>query len=304
MEKFFVVCCFLSILWAGILSARLWCYRKQIGHIRKELELLQGSDTNYRLTSLISVGKTGELTGDINAVLGKYRENELKMDRENRIYRESLSSISHDIRTPLTSAKGYLQMAQNPQVEKEKREFYLRTAEMRLDYLTDLLNQLFEYTRIEAGEMEFVMEEINPVNLFAETLSMFYGDFKEKGWEPVAELSREPLKILADRHAFVRIGENLMKNALVHGTGEFRFVLERQGDSMYLQVSNLTESIEQEDLDKIFDRFYTKDTSRTRKTTGLGLAIVKRFAEHMGGRVGAGLEEGRFKIEVWFPLVN
>lgn len=285
------------------MSVRLWCYRKQIVHMRKEVELLQEYDTNYKLTSRVSVGKTNELINEVNTVLVKYREEERRLARENRIYRESITSISHDIRTPLTSAKGYLQMLQKPEVTREKQISYLKTVEMRLDNLTDLLNQLFEYTRIEAGEMELVMEELYPVNLFAETLSMFYGEFKEKGWEPSVELSHEPLKIRADRHAFVRIAENLIKNALVHGTGGYVFTLEKQGREMHLCVSNVTDSIGYEDVERIFDRFYTTDTSRTRKTTGLGLAIVKRFAEQMGGRVEASLKEGRFAVEVWFPLV-
>ena len=82
----------------------------------------------------------------------------------------------------------------------------------------------------------------------------------------------------------------------------------REKQSSYLRtvemrLDNLTDSIEYGDVDRIFDRFYTADTSRSRKTTGLGLAIVKRFAEQMGGRVGASLVEGRFMVEVWFPLV-
>lgn len=303
MEILWICISVIGIFGTGILSVRLWCYRKQIDHMRKEVELLQESDTNFKLTSLVAVGKTDELIRDINAVLTKNREEERRLVRENRIYRESITSISHDIRTPLTSAKGYLQMLQKPGVPREKQSSYLRTVEMRLDNLTDMLNQLFEYTRIEAGEMELAMEEIYPVNLFAETLSMFYGEFQEKKCEPGVELTDEPIKIRADRHAFVRIGENLIRNALVHGTGGYVFRLERQGEKMHLCVSNLTDSIEYGDVDRIFDRFYTADTSRSRKTTGLGLAIVKRFAEQMGGRVGASLVEGRFTVEVWFPLV-
>lgn len=100
MEILWICIGVIGILGAGILSVRLWCYRKQIDHMRKEVELLQESNTNFKLTSLVSVGKTDELIRDINAVLTKNREEERRLVRENRIYRESITSISHDIRTP------------------------------------------------------------------------------------------------------------------------------------------------------------------------------------------------------------
>lgn len=289
---------------AGVMSVRLWCYGKQIRHMRDELSLLENGDTNYQITSVASVGETEELITAVNHLTVHYREERRKLMRENRIYRESITSISHDIRTPLTSAKGYLQMLQKQNVAEEKRAEYLKIVEKRLDYLTDMLNQLFEYARIEAGEMEFDSEELNAVNLFTETLSLFYDDFVEKGCEPEVKLEKEPCRILADRQAFIRIIENLIRNAMVHGTGGYRFSLTKEEEWMCILVSNLTDSIERGDVDKIFDRFYTTDKSRSRKTTGLGLAIVKRFAEAMGGNVRAYLEEDRFTIEVRLPLIS
>lgn len=287
---------------AGILSARLCYYKKQIAHIRKELELLENTDTNYQITSAVSIGKTEEMISAFNRILQKERGEKRKVLRENTVYRESITSISHDIRTPLTSAKGYLQMLQNKDTAVEKKEKYITIVEQRLDYVTDMLNQLFEYARIEAGEMEFEPEEFNAVNLFAETIALFYDDFLKKGCEPEISLPDEPCRIFADRHAFVRITENLVKNALVHGTRNYRFALEKKEDYMVIYASNQTDTIERSDIDKIFDRFYTTDKSRSRKTTGLGLAIVKRFTEQIGGSVRAYLEKNQFIIELKIPL--
>ena len=145
------------------------------------------------------------------------------------------------------------------------------------------------------------MEKLNIVNIFVDTISMFYDDFSDKGFEPVIDVPPAPLYVLADRQALVRIFENLIKNALVHGTGDYQFCLKMRDDRVCLSVSNRTDSIEQKDIGRIFDRFYTTDTSRTRKTTGLGLAIVKQFAEHMNGTVAASLEKGKFTVEISFP---
>lgn len=306
---------------AGITSARLWCYRKQIAHMRKELSILEQGDTNYRLSSYCHIGETEALIEAVNRVLARNKEETVALRAANRSYRESITSISHDIRTPLTSAKGYVQMLRKDSesggahdgmnvktqgfsadtkgaLTEQKRQEYVRIVERRLVDVTDMLGQLFEYARIEAGEMQYEPEVLNAGNLFAETVSMFYEDFLQKGCEPKVEIGRTPCHIYADRHAYVRIIENLIKNALVHGTGEYCLSLCEEGGYVKLSVSNRTDSIEQKDIESIFDRFYTTDVSRSRKTTGLGLAIVKRFTEQMGGTAEAFLKDGYFTITV------
>ncbi len=293
----------LLLIGGGLLSARLCCYQRQVKHMLSELCMMEQEETNLLLTSAVNIGKTRELILTMNRVLKKSRDRQEKIARENRNYRESITSISHDIRTPLTSARGYMQMLRNENVTEEKRLAYARIVERRLDDLSGLLDQLFLYARIEAGEVSFLMEELNAGNLFAETVSLFYEDFLEKNCEPQIELEQKPCYIQADRQAFVRIVENLIKNALVHGTGDFRLSLRKQ-EHIVIRISNATESIEPVDIERIFERFYTSDTSRSHKRTGLGLAIVKELAIRMGGGAKAGLENGIFFVEVEFPALE
>ena len=292
------------LITAGVLSVRLWCYRTQMRHMLDELYFLENNDTNSLLTSRIAVGSTQAVILAVNHLLARYRENERRLLRENKIYRESITSISHDIRTPLTSAKGYLQMLQRQNVSEEKKAQFLSTVVRRLDHLNNMLNQLFEYARIEAGELALEPEELNVGNLFAETISLFYNDFVQKGFVPEIDIAKKPCKIYADRNALVRIMENLIRNALVHGIGGFWFSVRVTEQQAVIGVSNLTDSIESYELDSIFDRFYTTDHSRSRRTTGLGLAIVKQFAQQMGGSVQATLEEGRFTVQVMLTLLQ
>lgn len=321
-----IVCALLMI----VLGVRLRMYKGQIRHIKEELSMLRKEDTNYRLSSYCRIGETEEIIQLLNEILEKDREEVRSLKRENRLYKESITSISHDIRTPLTSAKGYTQMiAEHMLAEstgsvqaagisseqineesagieeksfREKQQEYIRKVEQRIDDVTDMLNQLFEYARVEAGELEFQPERINLNNLFTETVSMFYDDLVAKKCEPVVEIAETPCYIYADKRAMTRIIENLVKNALVHGTGDYIFSIKKQESSVVLVVSNKTDSIEEKDIDRIFDRFYTTDQSRTRKTTGLGLAIVKRFASQMGGTARAFLKEDVFTVEIEFEL--
>ena len=302
MQIGLIVTICILLIGAGILSARLWCYEKQISHMKKELEFIEKEDTNHNMSSFCAVGKTQEVIGHFNRLLSSYKQNEKELKRENRIYRESITSISHDIRTPLTSAKGYLQMLQTDKVSDEKKTEYLKIVELRLDNLTDMLNQMFEYARIEAGEMHMEPEVFNAGNVFAETVSMFYEDFLAKKCEPEVTITEKPCKMKADRQAFIRIIENMLKNALVHGIGDYKLGLMVEDDKCVISCSNLTNSVENSDLDKIFDRFYTTDLSRSKKTTGLGLAIVKKFAVEMGGSAEAFLENERFTLEVKIPV--
>lgn len=307
----------------GILWMRLRLYKGQIHRMKEELSMLHKEDSNYRLSSYCRIGETEEMIQILNEVLQEYREEMKRLRNENRLYKESITSISHDIRTPLTSAKGYTQMlsgsmrfdnvyTDSTQIDTiptengllvEKQQEYVKKIEQRIDDVTDMLNQLFEYARVEAGELEFLPERINLNNLFAETISMFYNNFVMKNCEPVVEIVETPCYIYADKRALIRVIENLIKNALVHGTGNYIFSLKKSGARAILSVSNRTDSIEEKDIAYIFDRFYTTDQSRTRKTTGLGLAIVKRFTSQMGGSVRAFLERDMFTIEIEFEQI-
>lgn len=287
---------------AAVLLLHLLCYRKQINHIKEQLLFLKAEESNYMLTSICPIGKTVELINVLNDVIENFRQKHRKLRKANQSYRESITSISHDIRTPLTSVKGYVQMQKNADIPQEKKEEYLRIVERRLVELGDILNQLFEYARLEAGEIQLNPQRINAGNLFAEIISMFYEDFASKGLEPQIEISREAMFIQADKHAVSRILENLIKNALVHGEGEYRFSLTSSEGYAVITIANETQRIEEKDLTQIFERFYTTDQSRNRRTTGLGLAIAKEFTEQMGGSIEAFLRQGYFIVEVRFRL--
>ena len=302
MEILIITVIVLLLVWTGILSARLGCYKKQMQHLLQELQIAKQDDTNILFTSIAHIDSTEAVISTLNQIMEKNRIVKERLLWENRSYRESITSISHDIRTPLTSAKGYIQLLCAENIPTQKRLEYAAIVEQRLNALTEMLNQLFLYARIEAGELPLVIEKINAGNLFTETLSMFYNDFLEKDCEPHVQITQTPCQIRADRQAFVRMIENLLKNALVHGTGDYEMSLLTEDQYAVIRVSNRTDSIESSDIDYIFDRFYTTDISRSRKTTGLGLAIVKELTQQMNGKVSAALDGTIFSIEIRLPL--
>lgn len=292
-----ILCCLVLVL-----SFRLWCYRRQTDYLIEELKEMVKANSNYRITIEYPISRMEKLVIALNCALQGYNKELSRLRRENRIYKESITGISHDIRTPLTSAKGYMQILEKNELPEKKRCEYIEIVSKRLQDLSDMLNQLFEYARVEAGEMQFQPEVFPAGNVFAEIVSSFYGDFVKAGCEPVVEISSAPCYIRTDKQAYVRIVENLIKNALVHGTGGCKMTLQQEEKFMVITVSNQTDTIEYKDIPYIFDRFYTTDQSRSRKTTGLGLSIVKRFTEQMGGIVNAGLSEEWFTVNVCIPI--
>lgn len=288
---------------AVTLGIWIWRYKRQTEYILEQMGMLEQEDTNYRLSSYCHVGKTEQLIEAFNRVMDINRSTVASLKRGNRSYRESIISISHDIRTPLTSAKGYVQMLlSGNKIDIEKQKKYMENIESRIDDVTCMLELLFEYARLEADEIKLQYEKLNLNNVFADTLSLFYEDFVRTGFEPSINIAGTPAYIYADAYGVKRILENLIRNALVHGTGDYRFCLIKRENSAEIIVSNRTKIIEEEDMERIFERFYTTDQSRARKTTGLGLAIVKLFVEKMGGSVSAELREEIFTIKVVFPI--
>ncbi len=207
---------------AAVLGTWVWRYRKQTEYILKQMSMLEQEDTNYRLSSYCHIGKTEQMIEAVNHMMDKNRNTVAALKRGNRSYRESIISISHDIRTPLTSAKGYTQMLQGEeQINIEKQREYMKNIERRIDDVTGMLELLFEYARLEADEISLQYEKLNLGNIFADILSMFYEDFVRTGFEPSIDISDSPVYIYADSHGVKRILENLLKNALLHGTGKY-----------------------------------------------------------------------------------
>ncbi|WP_254905181.1 sensor histidine kinase [Clostridium tyrobutyricum] len=166
-----------------------------------------------------------------------------------------------------------------------------------------LLEQLFEYVRIESGEIIYKHVPIDAKKILMDTLVMYYDDFYNKSQEPVVHLVDKSCIILGDEQGLKRIFSNILFNSIVHGKGEYGFEVQESKDNYIFTFSNLSEPMTRDDLDYIFERFYTKDKSRNKKTTGLGLAIAKEITKQLNGTIDAFYNNGKFSISILFPKV-
>ncbi|MBO4474983.1 MAG: HAMP domain-containing histidine kinase, partial [Clostridiales bacterium] len=217
--------------------------------------------------------------------------------------KEAIANLSHDIRTPLTSLDGYVQllvMSDSP----EEKEHYLQIIQSRIASLKELLEELFTYTKMQDQNYELSMVPMDGRQCICETVLAFYEDFEKRGLSPEVNFCEEDLPIMGNEVALRRVVQNLVKNALEHGRNRLGLTLEKADNSLKFTCYNDKKPEEIIDVEKIFQRFYKGDKARTSNSTGLGLAIAKGLVDRMNGSIGATVEDQLFKVEVQIPIID
>jgi signal transduction histidine kinase len=259
-------------------------------------------DTNQLLTVTAKQRDITEMVNQLNNLIRDVRLSRIGIKRLNRDFRQSIINISHDLRTPLTTASGYVQMLQAGAADEEQQE-YLAIVLERQNMVRTLLEQLFEYVRIESGEISYEHVPMDAKKVLMDTLVMYYDDFYKKGEEPTVHFPEKPCVIRGDEQGVKRIFSNILFNAIVYGKGEYCFEIQESKGNYIFTFSNLSEPMTRDDLDCIFERFYTKDKSRNKKTTGLGLTIARKITRQLNGTIEAFYSNGKFSISALFPKV-
>lgn len=281
---------------AVLLLTRLFALKKEVKKISKQLEKYNDRKTNKKIEMALFDKNMEKLGLEINKLIDLYVAENRKRIRYENEQKQAIANMSHDLRTPLTSILGYIQMAEEEDVTADERKELLSIANKRAKRLETLLKDFFELSIIESTDHHLKSEQINLRNLTIDVLISFYDRFQEINMEPTIHIPEKDVFIIADESAVTRVIENLLSNAIVHSDGNIIISLEEQGSTVKLSVRNDAYSLTDEDARLIFDRFYKADRSRSGKSTGLGLSIVKSFMEKMSGKVTGHLNEGQLII--------
>lgn len=212
--------------------------------------------------------------------------------------KHSIAGMAHDIRTPLTSAAGYLQMLQGLDGD-EQQQRYQDIINSRLAQLKDMLEELFLYTRLSDEEYEIPCDRLEVFPVLSECLIGMYHVFEEQGITPEIDFQDEMLCINGNLESIGRIFRNLIGNALLHGGGGIRIV-QRGGSISFMNP--LPKGLEV-DVECLFERFYKGDITRKKGSSGLGLSIVKELVQRMDGDVKAEIVDGWLKITVLLMVI-
>ena len=291
----------LCVLFICILI-RYLMYRRQIQEICRQLEFLQQETTNKRLQTNLSSQDIINLTIQINRLLDKQEKKEIEIRKKENYLKETIANISHDIRTPLTSIKGFFELYLREQDEKQKKH-YEKIIRDRMEDVTLLLEELFTYTKLQNPSYELDLEESNFSRIVMNCLFDFYEQWQESQITPKLEIDEAPAIILCNESAVKRILTNVLRNATIHGKGSIQINYQIQDKQVLFRCSNPVADTEDPDPEQVFDRFYRADTARSQTSNGLGLSIAMELTKRMDGEIQAEMENGIFMIEIRFPLL-
>lgn len=249
------------------------------------------------------------LTDNINQMAEEIMtsiEMERKIEQQKN---ELITNVSHDLRTPLTSIMGYLRLLREEKYEtKEQYDEYLKIAFSKSEQLKNLIDDLFEYTKLTNDKNALVRQQVCLNELLDQLMEELVPLAEEKQRIFKKHFSEERVFAALDSEKIVRVFDNLLINAINYSTGDGKIIvsLEGQGDHVRIGVANQSDAFTPEELDSLFERFYKKDQSRTNVTegSGLGLAIAKSIVELHGGTIHATYKNETLYFIITLPLTT
>jgi len=291
-----IVATVLLALVAAWFLFRLFRYKRQIRSFTQELERRLGGDVNSPLQVDMFEKEIVALAVELNKHTREQKEMMLQMEREREKLKNVIAGISHDFRTPLTGAYGYLQMVKKSGELSEKNEEYLDIALAKTLYLKELSDEFFEVSALEANTKQIETGMVHFDKLLQECILEQYGWIQENGLVTEFSVPEQSICVQGNAYYLTRILENLFSNVRKYAKRYVSVTLSQEGTKVRLHISN---DMGGESLcaDKVFEPFY-RGESRSKNGSGLGLYVVKCLATAMGYEVEAKVAEDRFEIEM------
>ncbi|WP_297633913.1 HAMP domain-containing sensor histidine kinase [uncultured Clostridium sp.] len=296
MIKNFIIVFFL--ITSFVFFKKLFRQKQSLKKLDENLKFIYNNETDNRIT--IEGKELKNIAISINKILEKNKKDNIKVRGMQKSMKNTLTSISHDLRTPLTSISGYIQMIERETTSEERKKEYLQVIKGRVDTVKVILNQLFEYIRLENDELLVEREKINVGDILKDTIAIYYYDYLEKNVEPEILIPEKDIFINGDKNGLKRVFSNIIYNSLIHGEKDYKIELVQEMGKVYLTSENYTTSIEEKDAELVFERFFTSDKSKNKQTTGLGLCISKLLVEKMCGKIDANVNNNIFTIKIEF----
>lgn len=263
---------------------------KNLQYIQSKLQKIILHGTDEKLLVVTDEKELRELLVQINnlldynqKILVDYRKKEIAM-------RKMLSNISHDLKTPLTAVLGYIEtMKLDKAMENEEKEILLSKVHNKTLEVIELMNKFFDLAKLESGDKDIDITRINMNEVCRKNILDFYEILNTKGFEVNIDIPQTNIYALGNAEALDRIMSNLISNAIKYGSaGNFIGLNLRCDDEFsYVEIWDRGKGIDENEIDKVFERMYTLEDSRNRsfQGSGLGLTITKRLVEKMGGKI-------------------
>ena len=253
------------------------------------------TDTNILIDISSSDKNVRRLANTINGQLRKLRTERRRFQQGDLELKHAVTNISHDLRTPLTALSGYLELLEQEE-KSESVNRYIEIMKDRVDILTQLSEELFRYSVIISTKDNITKEQVIINTVLEESIVAFYTVLTERNIVPDIQISEIKVMRMLDRSALSRVFSNLISNVIKYSDGDLKIVLSENGE---IAFSNMASGLDEIQVGRLFDRFYTVEAAR--KSTGLGLTISKTLVEQMKGTISAIYENNRLSIHIFFP---
>ena len=277
----FSLCLILITLILIFLVIKIYVLKKSFKEITNSLDDILNVDTNNVITVSSNDKDIKNLTNNLNKELKELRKQRIKYENKNQELKETITNISHDMRTPLTAIMGYVDLIKNEK-EKDIKLEYVEIIERKTDELKNLTDNLFDFSKAVDIKENINKEKCNLNEMLEESLIEFYSIFKSKGIEPKINICKENVYRNVDKILIKRIFENILSNICKYSEGDFKVSLNSKGKIVF---TNKASNLDIVSIEKIFDRYYTVENAR--KGVGIGLSIAKELTRLNNGNIFA-----------------
>lgn len=274
-----------------LLLGYIFMVHKELTHITEQLKAFLNAKTGQKASIELFSGKVNRLLISINELIERNIQTDIQIQNVQQELRQGIANMSHDLRTPLTSILGYIQLLEDSELSQDEIKNYIHILHDRALRLHTLINDFFELSVIDSSEHILERKPLNLTNIVKETLLEHYETMLKAKIQPILSGMDKTYTIIADEVAVRRVIENLMGNALKYCEGNISVSLIGQDKFVELCISNNTVNLSIHDIPMMFDRFYIADKTRSGQSNGLGLPIVKSLMEKMDGTVTAHMND-------------
>ena len=292
MSIYWILIIIFLILVIIFLISKIVIINLSIKEIETNIEKILKEDSNRLITISTNNINLKKLANNLNLYIYEFRKQEKKYKNGNQELQKSITNISHDLRTPLTAIKGYIDLIEKDNLNK-KQSNYLKIISDKVDILTTLTEQLYDYSKCLDLKDKIKKEKVCINDILEDVLVSYYGLFKQKKITPKILIVEKKIFKYLDKNMFVRVLENIISNALKYSEDNFEVNLLDTGKII---ISNKTKSLNITNVKKIFNRYYTLQTGS--KSSGLGLSIAKQLIELNGGNIYAKYKNNNLIIEI------
>lgn len=295
LTRTFLILVFVTILIISIAISGYAYYHivKPIRELQKAINQIEEGNLEIEI-SRHNKDEFGDLYQDVEKLRLCLKQSIEEQDKADKMTREVIGNISHDLKTPLTAIKGYAEgildgLASTP----ERIDKYVRTIYTKAVDMTGLVDELAFFTKINQRDVLYSFTEVDVSRYFGDSVSELALDLELKGIHLIFQsYISKPVQMMIDVEKMKRVVGNIIGNAakyIQHNQGIILVKLIDEGDSILVRIEDNGAGIDEDELPYIFDRFYRTDSSRNSKTggSGLGLAITKKIVEDHGGEIWA-----------------